>query len=429
MKTAIPEEFLHFIWRTRLFDLNDLRTSRGDRIRLIDPGRLNPNAGPDFLNARLYLGDTLWVGNIEIHVRTMDWILHGHFEDPAYRSVILHVVWEDDMPLFLPDGSQLPCLEMQGRVRQEVWTRYRQYQANLDWLACRAHFRETPELVLTGWMDRLSVERLQDQSSRVQAWLDGSRSDWEAVFYTALCRSLGLPVNSDPFEWLAHAVPLGLARKYADRLLCLEALYFGQAGLLAGPFRDEYPNTLVKEYRYLATKHQLTPLPPGIWKFSRLRPASFPTLRIAQLAAMVHFSTHWMGGLAEVGHWQDLSYWFSRPVSEYWQHHYRPDVPSRQPIGSPGQDLIQRIALHAVGPVLFLWGQWKSQTALSESALRLQATLPPEKDKLIEEWKEAGLSGSHAGQTQAMHHWRKKYCQERRCLQCAVGLHLLKSSG
>lgn len=426
-KWYFPEEFLHFVWRTKRFDMSELSATTGEALQIVDFGQYNSDAGPDFLQARIWIGDTLWVGNVEIHIRASDWLMHMHHFDPAYDNVVLHVVWEDDMPLFRNSGERIPTLELEGRVAPSIWQIYQDLRFQTDWLACRFHFHNASPLALQSWIERLMVERLEEKTRQIEPLLERMQNDWEALLYQQIARCLGLVVNPGPMERLARIAPIQLLWKYRDQPTLVEALLFGQAGMLEREFEDAYPRELQVHYRFLKEKHGLDPMDAVSWKFSRLRPASFPTLRIAQLAALVCRSPRWFGELIHHSGWAEVQAFFQQAeVSWYWQTHYLFDKPAAPHGGQIGDDTIALVVVNALSPVSFLYGMRKSEARYREQALVLLEQLPPESNRIIREWKAMGVQPASAGQSQALIHWRKNYCELKQCLSCGVGCDILR---
>ena len=296
----MQESFLHFIWRWRRFDANNLCSTQGRPIEILHPGEWNHDAGPDFFNARLRIGDTMWAGNVELHVRASEWNAHRHSEDTAYDNVVLHVVLEEDQPIVRPNGERIPCLTLQGRIPPQILENYQRLDQDRAWIPCQNFMQNTPDIVRLNWLDRMLVERLEQKITHIQEILYSTGNHWEETFYRILARSFGLKVNVEPFETLARALPLNILTRHKHELKQMEALLFGQAGLLEGAFEEKHPRALAKEYHFLRHKYGLTPMEASQWKFLRLRPANFPTVRLAQFAALLHRSVHLFSQILEV---------------------------------------------------------------------------------------------------------------------------------
>ncbi|MEO6037512.1 MAG: DUF2851 family protein [Saprospiraceae bacterium] len=423
----MPESFLHFLWRWRRFDAQNLLTTQGQTLEILQPGEHNTHAGPDFFNARIRIGDTLWAGNVEIHLQASEWLAHKHQEDPAYDNVVLHVVLEEDQPVFRSgDGSRLPCLLLQGRIPPKLLTTYQRLEHERAWIPCASFFAATPDIIRLNWLDRMLVERLEQKTATITELLIATENHWEVAFYRLLARNFGLKVNAEPFEALARLLPLQVLAKHKNSRLQLEALLFGQAGLLGGPFQEAYPQTLAREYRHLAHKYALTPLVASQWKFLRLRPANFPTVRLAQFAALVHQSAHLFSQVLATDGLRSLENLFTAQPADYWRSHYQFGKESRPNSKTLGRDFVQLLIINTVVPVLFHYGRSKGDGEMQTRALRLLEELPAEKNAVLEDWAALGIRAHQAYQSQALLHLKTRYCDAKRCLECGIGNYILK---
>lgn len=416
------ENFLHYVWRYQKFDWSVLRTTTGDAVMVVHPGTPNTHGGPDFLNARIRLGDTLWAGNVELHIRASEWKLHKHGQDPAYDSVVLHVVLEEDQPVFRENGERLPCLELQGRIWPGMRRAYYHLMADQrHWVACLPQLPNVDETLRTLWLERISVERLEQRVGRVHDLLKQHTGDWEGAFFQELVRYLGQPVNTEPMEQLIRWTPLSLLRKKRDDLFQTEALLFGQAGFLEEELEEDYPNALQREYAFLKKEFQLKPMQAGVWKFLRMRPANFPTLRIAQIARLVFQSDRLFEKALSAANKEELQNLFELKVSHYWRTHYRFGQASAPHPKRLGTSTISRLLINVVVPFMFAYGAIQSNHRHTERAVRLLDDLDAEDNAVLRSWKTAGWVPKNARQSQALLHLKKCYCTESRCLECAVG--------
>ncbi len=423
---VMKEEFIHFLWRTRRFDQRELRTTHGHALEIIHPGEHNVHAGPDFFNARLRIDGMEWAGNVEMHLASSDWYVHQHEQDPAYAGVILHVVWVEDSMVLQPDGRPIPCLELCKRVSMVLLEEYERLMLEEDWLPCGRSFQEVPGVVRLGWLDRLLVERLEQKTVQIERLLEYSRDSWEDTFYYLLARSFGLKINLDPFEQLARSLSLSIVQRHREHPFQIEALYFGQAGFLEREYRDNYPNQLAKEYQYLRHKYQLVPMEVSQWKFLRLRPANFPTIRIAQFAALMQRTVHLFSKILECRQVAELEALLTLETAPYWETHYRFDVPSVDRKKAIGRAFLVQVFINTVVPVVFFYGKRRQEVELQNRALAWLEELGPESNQLIEEWVAYGVKPQNAHDSQALLQLRQQYCLERRCLDCAVGHYLLR---
>ncbi len=425
----MQEDFLHYLWRLKRFDLTDLRTTQGEPIEIRETGQLNIHAGPDFTDARIRIGDTLWAGNVEMHLQASDWRRHGHQQDKAYDNVILHVVLEEDEPVLRSNGNRLPCLELKKRVPRGLSGIYSRLMRSEYWIPCQPQFPETAELTRQLWLDRLLVERLEEKTAAIRRSLQQHNADWDAAFYHWLARGFGMRVNADPFERLARSLPLKLMLKHRDRLFQLEALLFGQAGLLKEDWQDGYPRRLRKEYAHLADLYGLAPMEGVAWKFLRLRPANFPTVRIAQLATLLHQSGHLFSKMLAAQNVREIENMFEVRLSNYWKTHYVFDKVSTPQPKTLGRDAVHLLIINTIAPFLFLYGAERREERYQDRALQLLEEVPAEKNHIVRRWEELGVKPESAYQSQALLQLKKHYCDEHRCLQCAIGHAILGRAG
>ncbi|MBK9338962.1 MAG: DUF2851 family protein [Lewinellaceae bacterium] len=420
------EDFLYFLWRWRRFDARDLRTTDGQAIEILHPGELNAHAGPDFFNARVRIDGTLWAGNVEMHLNASDWLVHRHDTDPAYDNVVLHVVLEEDRPVQRPDGTRLPCLELHRRIPPSLLDKYLRLEHERAWIPCERAYLTIPEIVRINWLDRLLVERLEQKTVAAAQTVTSTGQHWEEAFYRQLARSFGLKINVEPFEALARALPLRLLAKHQNSLFQMEALLFGQAGLLEEALEEEYPRALAKEYRFLRHKYDLTPLSAGHWKFFRLRPAGFPTVRLAQLAALLHRSTLLFSSVLAARNLGEVENLFEAEVSDYWRTHFRfgkTSAPRSKPLG---REFVHLLLINTVTPFLFHYGRAKGMPEQQDRALQLLEGLPPESNTVVGGWAALSQTAQNAAQSQALLHLKTHYCDAKRCLECAVGTAILR---
>lgn len=424
----MQENFIHYLWRTRRFDLSNLLTTEGDTLDILDFGEYNTNAGPDFLNARVRIGDITWAGNVEMHVKTSDWLLHGHQNDEAYNNVILHVVFENDLSHMsnLNPLKNTKCFELKDKIPEGIVSKYWALLNNEHWIPCQHHFFQVSDLVKNACFERLLIERLVHKTTNIAVALERNNNDWEETFYQFIARYFGGKVNAEPMEWLARLLPHIVLAKHKNQLFQVEALLFGQAGLLDNTFEDAYPNALKKEYGFLKYKHQLTPISKVAWKFSRLRPAGFPTIRLAQLAQLIHKSSHLFSKVIDIESITDVENLFCVEVTDYWQSHYVFDTPSVSRPKILGSDAIHLILINVVVPFLFHYGKVKQEEKYIRKAFDFLEQIKPEKNVITEGWKNLGVALESAHRTQALIHLKNEYCDKKRCLECAIGNAVLK---
>ena len=421
MASTIKEDLLQFAWRTKRFDLQNLRTTHGQEIHIADFGEHNLNSGPDFLNARIRIGNTLWAGNVEMHTTASEWYRHNHSTDPAYENVILHVVLENDTEVQRSDGTIIPCLELKRRIPAQLKSQYLKLIYNSNWIPCEQHLHTVPELTTQMWLERMLIERLEDKTIAVASLLEQNNGSWEQTYYQLLARNLGTKINAEPMERLARSVPLLLLAKHKDNLLQIEALLFGQAGLLRPDLKDDYPNKLKKEYGFLQQKYGLQSMEEASWKFGKLRPPNFPTIRIAQLARLIHQSSHLFSKTLAATNSKELENMLNVEISNYWADHYVFDKPSPQRKKHLGQATVHLLIINSIAPILFLYGKLRADDTYKDKALALLSELPAEKNTIINKWADLNVTPVNAAQSQALLQLKNVYCDRKQCLKCAIG--------
>ncbi len=419
----MQEEFLHYLWKFRLFDSKNLKTVDGELIEILKPGEHNFDSGPDFFNAKIRIGKTLWAGNVEIHIRASDWEVHKHQHDKAYDNVILHVVHEADKKLLRKTGEIIPTLELKSRIPQNIYQMYVSFKGSKDRIPCGRQIKDIDPFTLNHWLARLLIERLERKSGPILESLKQNKNNWEETFYQFLARNFGLKVNSEPFEILARALPLSILAKHRNNLIQLEALLFGTAGLLEKELKDDYPRQLQKEFKFLKSKYKIKPMNGSLWKFMRLHPPNFPTIRISQFANLLHKSTHLFSKTLET---KDLSALLASETSDYWLTHYRFDKVSPKRMKTLGSESIHNIMINTIAPIIFIYGKQKGEELFTDHTLDLLEKILPEKNSIISKWQELGVHAKNAGETQALIQLKNEYCTKKRCLECSVGARLLQ---
>jgi len=422
------EDFIHYIWKFRLFDRENLQTTAGEGIEVFSAGLPNSDSGPDFHNARLRIGDTTWAGNVELHINSSDWHKHNHTNDNAYRNVILHVVYRDDEPVVLPDGRRLATLELKDRIPPELYSRYHNLAyGNPQFIPCEGSLHAVDDITLRNWLTRVLVERLEKRSAAVTAALEKNRGDWEETFYQFLAAQFGFKTNSLPFELLAKSLPQLTLAKHKDNPLQIEALIFGQAGFLEEDLKDDYPNKLKEEYSFLRKKYNLVPIEKHLWKFMRMRPQNFPTIRLAQFAALIVKSNHLFSKVIEIKDVDSLRKLFNKlEINPYWETHYRFDAESKPSSKSLGESSVDILLLNTFVLFLFCYGKHNQQEYFINRSLKLLEKLPAEQNNIVTNFDSLGIKVNTAFDSQALLELKNNYCSYKKCLQCGVGNKILR---
>lgn len=423
---TMNERLLQYIWQFQYFDHRELMNTVGEQVQVLHPGQWNHHQGPDFSSARIRIGHTLWAGNIELHLRASDWCRHEHSTDPNYRNIILHVVWEEDVIIKDQYGICLPTLILRDRVPLLLLDRYRQMMAHLETVACHRFLPAVNELTWCAWKERLGVERLERKTKFIHHQLQQTQWHWEEVFWRLLAAGFGLKVNAAFFEQVAASIAWPVLLRHQNRLDEIEALLLGQAHLLDGVLTDTYPRRLQKIYRHLQSKYRLQQ-PAAQPAFLRMRPASFPTIRLAQLSVLIHQQIHLFDRVRTANTIEELTHLFHLKAGHYWNTHYRFDEPVTAEPRFIGRQMIVHLLVNVAIPMVFLYGQEKGLMAYKDKAIQWLYGLEPEQNKITRYWKVAGISNRSALDSQSLIELYTQYCVNKRCLDCSIGNKLLRS--
>ncbi len=430
----MPEVFLYFVWQYQYFWNNKLITTDGETVQVLHPGFRNHDAGPDFTNARLLINEVEWSGTVEMHTRTSDWLAHRHQQDRAYDNVILHVVWQDDRPVNgrrvdRANGTPMPTLELARLIDPTLVDRYKNLTDSPDAIPCAGQFRSVSPLRVTAMLDKAMLQRLERKATGVRAVFEQTNGDWEETAYRLLAVNMGFKINAEPMAQLSRAVPLKAILKHRDVLLQVEAMLFGTSGLLDMVEKpDDYLNTLQREYRFFGAKYQLTDkqVTAHAWKWGRLRPANFPTLRLAQLARLVTHHASLFSLFVGYTDAETLLNALQITPSDYWQSHYRFGKETEKPAPSLGRNSAENIVINTVVPLLAAYAHHRGQPAYIDRAIELLEQLPAEKNRLTEGWDTLGLGIRTAFDSQAAIELYNEFCSVKKCLSCQIGAGLIK---
>jgi hypothetical protein len=429
----VTESFLYFLWQYRYFATTQLVTTDGEPLQILSPGFRNNNAGPDFTNARLLINGVDWAGTVEMHLKTSDWLVHNHQRDRAYDNVILHVVWQDDRPITgrrvdRADGTPMPTLELSSITSTDLVDRYALLTDTKTPIACAGQFRSVQPLRLTAMLDKVMLQRLERKAAVVQTIAEQTTGDWEEVAYRLLAANMGFKTNADPMAQLSRAIPLRALLKHRDSITQAEAMLFGTAGLLTDVPPDEYVLTLQREYRFLAVKYRLaeSELPAHAWKWGRMRPASFPTLRLAQFARLVTSQASLFSLFVGTTDVPQLLRTLQQRPSDYWQSRYRFGPSADRVNSSLGEMSAVNIIINTVVPLLAAYAHHRGQPAYIDRAIALLEQLPAEQNHLTQQWDELGMGIRTAFDSQASIELYNEYCIQKKCLNCQVGAGLMR---
>lgn len=422
------ESVLHYIWKYRLFNQTNLHAFFNQELEIISPGVANTDAGSDFYHAKIKIDETLWVGNVEIHIRSSDWLKHKHQFDKAYDNVILHVVWINDADIYRTDGTLIPVLELNQLVSEDVLNKINSLSNHTNWIACENQIRDIDEFAVSQWLERMMIERLEDKSNYIAELYESLKGNWEDTFYISLARSFGFKVNAAPFEMLAKSLPQQLFAKHKHNPLQIEAIIFGVAGLLNSSFKDEYPNHLKREFSFLKAKYQLQSMEAYLWKFARTRPDNFPSVRLAQFAGLIIKSSHLFSKTIEAKNYKELISLFNNlPINDYWKNHYMFDQDVKKASKNIGESSVNNILINTVAPLIFFYGKRLGNEAFKEKATELLINIKPEKNNIILKFNDLGMKIETAFESQAVLQLKKFYCDQKKCLNCGIGNKILRS--
>jgi hypothetical protein len=424
----MKEEFLHYLWKYGLYDKDLLLDSEGNKIVVINPGTYNRDSGPDFFNARILIGGTLWAGNVEIHNLASTFNVHGHQYDAAYNNVILHVVAVNDCRIYNEKGQEICTTVL--KFDPGIYSRYEALISNPCRIACQDEISKTESVRVYQWLSSLSIERLEKKTTSIEDILRQTGNDWEETLYIIISRYFGFRVNREPFEMLAKTLPVKVIRKHSDNLFQIEALLFGAAGMLEeGLFKDavadEYYFSLLKEFKILQSKYSIQPAHGWLWKFSRLRPVNFPTLRISQLASMLSVSGGLFSRVLECRGIDELRRLFDVSASEYWEDHYVFGRKCRRTTRNAGSQATDILIINAIVPLIFVYGKNRSREDICERAILFLENTKAENNVITREWERLGVKVGNAFYSQALIELKNEYCLKRRCLHCRIGNYLI----
>ena len=423
----MKEEILQYIWKFQYYNKNELITTNGDPISVIHPGNHNLNQGPDFKEAKIKINNTLWAGNVEIHINSSHWILHNHSADNNYNNIILHIVWNHDVEIKDQNGNNLPTLEMQSRVSNMLLEKYQQLMETSQFIPCEKLQHNLSDLALTGWKQRLVAERLIYKSENILSILKETNYHWEETFWWLIASNFGLKVNSEIFKKIAQSLPISILAKHKNNVIQIEALLFGQAGLLNKKFKEKYPLMLQKEYFFYQKKYNLEKVDGELF-FLRMRPANFPTIRLAQLAMLIHNSEHLFSKIKETVSISDIKKMLAVEANDYWHYHYTFEESSDYKIKKLGKQMIDNIIINTIVPIIFTYGLHNNEESFKEKAIKWLEEISPEKNEITKGFEKLNYANKSAFDSQAFIELKNKYCNHKLCLQCSIANSILNKN-
>jgi hypothetical protein len=420
----MKEEFLHFVWLYKKFKFTQLFTTVGHSVTVLNPGQYLQKAGPDFFNAQLLIGQQKWAGNVEIHLKSSDWYVHHHENDSNYDNVVLHVVWEHDVDVFRKNNETIPVLELKNVVLPETIFYYEQLMKPKSWINCEKEIKTIDEFILTNWFERLFIERLQKKTIEVNELLQETTNNWETIFYTLLAKSFGLNTNGLAFLKMMQSLPYSIIRKERHQLKSLEALFFGTVGLLESTHEDIYFIELKKEWLFLKHKYNLRYHSELSVQFFKHRPDNFPTIRLAQLAQLIHQNEDLFNLCLETSSVQELYKLFRVQVSDYWLSHYVFDRESSVKKKFLSQSFVDLLILNCIIPIKYCYATSIGKDSI-ETIIEIATSIASEKNAIIEKFQKIGIKSLDSYHSQALLQLKNEYCNFNQCLNCEIGQKLI----
>lgn len=421
----MKEDFLYYIWQFKKFTTLTLTTVQGEKLQIVNSGQRLQQSGPDFFNAQILIGKQKWAGNVEIHVKSSDWYLHGHEQDKAYDNVILHVVWEHDTEVLRKDQTEIPVLELKNFVDSDLLKSYAALTAAKTWINCENELKELNSFVRENWKERLFFERLERKALPILQLAKETNNDWEAVLFCFLAKNFGLKTNGESFFEIAKSLPFTVVRKEAFEAENLEALLMGRAGFLNREYEDIYAKDLQRRYEYITAKHNLKQVyitPP---EFFRHRPDNFPTIRLSQLAQLYHTYQNLFTKLVQIKSVEAIYDLLQIATSPYWETHYRFDKESSKKRKKLTDSFIDLLIINTIVPLRFAYAK-STGAEVGEELLQLIKSIQPEKNTIIDKFRQFKTPVESAYDTQSLLQLKNEYCNHHKCMQCAIGIEVLK---
>ena len=422
----IKEDLLQYIWQFQYFNNSELQTTSGESVQIIHPGNHNVNQGPDFTGAKIKINETLWVGNVELHINSSHWDLHNHSNDSNYNNIILHVVWNHNKEIKDSNGNDLPTIELSERVSKLLLKKYDDLMRSSAFIACDSQVTQVNELILSNWKQRLVAERLIAKSAAVLDVLKQTKFHWEETFWQLIAKNFGLKINNEFFKNIALSLPVATLAKHKNRVQQIEALLFGQAGLLESNFKEKYPLMLQREFNFYKRKYNLKP-PEGKLFFLRMRPANFPTIRLAQLSMLIHESEHLFSKIKNASSLKEIVKMLEVKANDYWHYHYLFDEETDYKEKTLGRQMINNIIINTIVPVLFAYGMHQNEQRYKDRAIKFLEEIFPEKNIITKGFEMLNFLNKSAFDSQALIQLKNEYCNKKLCLHCAIGNTLLKN--
>lgn len=422
----MKEDFLHYLWKFKNFNTRALKSAEGELITIIHVGHYLEQAGPDFFNAQIVIGNQKWAGNVELHMKSSDWYVHSHEKDSAYENVILHVVWDHDVDIYRSDNSVVPTLALKDYVSSETIANYNSLRYTKSWIYCEKQLADLDDFLLRNWLERLFFERLERKSKPIFQLLHHTNSDWETVLFCLLAKNFGLNSNGESFFKIASSIPFSIIRKESFELANLEALLLGNSGLLDSDKEDHFYKDLKFRYSNLLQKFQLEQPVIAPLQFFKHRPDNFPTIRLSQLAGLYHSHQNLFSNIIKLNSASAIYRFFEISASPYWLNHYQFDKESPKKKKLLSKSFIDLVIINTILPIQFAYAQSLGKEN-SEDLVQLLRAISPEKNGVIDKFKSFGITAKNAFETQSLLQLKNEYCAKSKCLECAIGVDLMQN--
>jgi len=422
----MKEDFLHYLWKFKKFDTLNLKTAQNELITIIKTGDYLELSGPDFFNAHIKIENQKWAGNVEIHLKSSDWYLHNHEKDLSYENVILHVVWENDTPIYRKNNTEIPVLVLKDYVSKEIIENYNALISPKTWISCEKQIKGIDDFVFKNWQERLFFERLERKSAYIYQLLEETNQDWEAVLFSLLSKNFGLNTNGTAFLQISKAIPFSTIRKESFEYENLEALLYGTAGLLDAEKEDVYFKDLKFRYFYLLHKYQLERVYADPVQFFKLRPDNFPTIRLSQLAGLYHKHQNLFSKIIDLKSVKKVYELLNVSSSSYWQNHYQFDKESPKKSKTLSKSFLDLIIINTIIPLQFVYSNIMGDS-IAEELIDFMKEVGTEKNAITDKFNSFGIDSKNAFESQTLLELKNEYCNHKACLKCAIGLELLKN--
>lgn len=422
----MQEAFLHYVWKYQKWNAPGLKLVSGESVSVLHPGKHNDLAGPDFLDARIRINETLWAGHVEIHINASDWYAHRHEGDSAYDNVILHVVWNDNMPVLHKEGVPFPTLELSDAISHSLYVDYTKLiRQRPAFIPCEKEIETVNKIVVDTWLERLCMERLQHRVQAIMTLKSDLGGHWEAVFFILLAQGFGSRINKEPFRAMAMKIPYRVLCRVRGKPYSLEALFMGMAGLLEiGKASDPYQIALQKEFKYVCRKYNLDPFPQPRAHFYKLRPHNFPTIRLSQLAQLYYRLPDLLTECIRLNSATELYPLLRTAASTYWERHYIFGKSSTAKPKITTNAFMDTLLINVILPVKFAYARDKGDEGW-EIVSHLFQQIRPERNSILRQYAHVGIGAASAMDSQALLELHSGYCMAKRCLECAIGHRLL----